>query len=432
MWLLATLALAQSSDVVQTTVGAQATYSESLANADVDAVVGERLRWSLSDVTRLWVDGQFTYDTDAAQFERSRVRSLGLTTRTGSVQWWLGRHPVRYGGPRLVDGIQGVLTTGALEVGAWGGLAPDLFTTRPELRPGGGPILGLTAGPGQLTLVGEATTAEGGLDRASTLLTGRVQAGRRFDASGRVDWQLTDVTGASGLSDASLWTQWRPHDAFRVDAMGDAWSSLRYRRSALLDPTVQRWVERTQPLVDPLPGEDEALDPTVHAMVGVRPELTVADARLSVLTRYRPGAATEQYARVQPLLRLPPIADGRLELAADANLVWLDTGLSASTGPTVLVELLADRSLWIDGSIRGVFDPAYVSTGMYADAFVDWLGPAGLVLMAGAAYELEPLAELNDAGLTALVRVQHRFRRPTFTPLAPASEPVAPETRIPR
>ncbi len=410
MWLLLP-AMAQTSDVIQTTVGGQVTHSRALGASDVDVVFGERVRWSVSDVTRLWMDGMFTYDTDSSTFERSRVRSLGITTETGPIQWALGRHPVRHGGPRLVDGIQGLYRDRGFEAGAWGGLAPDLFTTRPVLRPGGGPVLGYSKPGGQVTLVGEVTATEGGLDRASSLLSGRIRGGTAWDASGRVDWQLSDAAGASGLADASTFIQWRPADAFRVDVLADAWSSLRYRQSALLDPTVQRWVARTQPLVDPLPGAEEALDPTVHGMVGLRPEVRAGVTRVSVLGRYRPGAVEEQFLRVQPMVRFTGIVDGRVDVMADANLVFLDTGLSASAGPTVLVELTPSRALWIDGSVRAVLDPSYEGPGWYADAYIDWLGPAGLVLMAGAAYELEPVAELDDVGLTALVRAQHRFQR---------------------
>jgi hypothetical protein len=237
-----------------------------------------------------------------------------------------------------------------------------------------------------------------------------VQGGHTWDASGRVDWQLSDAAGSSGLADASLFAQWRPADAFRIDLLGDAWSSYRYRQTALLDPTAQRWVERILPLVDPLPGEEEALDPTVHTMVGLRPELRAGLTRLSVLARHRPGSVEERFTRVQPMVRFTGIVDGRVDVMADANLVFLDTGLSASAGPTLLVELTPSRALWVDGSVRVVLDPTYEGPGWYADAYVDWLGPAGLVLMAGAAYELEPVVELDDVGLTALVRMQHRFQ----------------------
>ncbi len=410
MWWMLLPALGQTSDMVQTTVGAQLTHSQSLGVQDVDAVFGERFRWSVSDATRLWADGMFTYDTDGV-FERSRVRALGVSTGAGDVQVWLGRHPVQYGGPRLVDGVQALFVRKGLEVGAWSGLAPDLFTTRPMLRPGGGPILAYGTERAQGSLVGEVTGSEGGLDRASTLLTGRVQGGRVWDASGRVDWQLSDATGTSGLADASLWAQLRPGDVLRVDLLADAWSSLRYRQSALLDPTVQRWVERTQPLVNPLPGEEEALDPTVHAMVGLRPELRTGPVRTSVLFRQRPGGVEERYTRVQPVVSVVALLDGRLDVQVDANLVFLDTGLSASTGPTAMVELTPSRALWLDGSVRAVFDPSYQGPGWYADAYLDWLGPAGLVVMAGAAYELEPVVELDDVGITALLRLQHRFER---------------------
>lgn len=412
MWWLLPAALAQSTDIVETTVGAQVTTSRALGASDVDAVFGERVRWGLSEPVRLWADAQFTYDTEQQRFERSRVRQLGFTYDKGVVALQIGRHAVTYGGPRVVDGLQAMVRTGDVTLGAWGGLAPDLFTTRPMLRPGGGPVVAWSSAQAQATLVGEVTATEAGLDRAGALATARWQSGKAFDTSGRVDWQLSDAVGASGLADASWFASWRPHEAFQLDTLADAWSSLRYRNSALLDPTVQRYAQRVQPVLDPLPGAEEALDPTLHGMVGLRPTVTTGPLQTSLLARHRPGPAEEAFTRLQPMVRWQADADGRLELMADANLIQRQAGLSASAGPTALVELLTERSLWLDGSVRAVVGPTYDGPGMYADLFVDWLAPAGFVLMAGAAYEFEPVEELDDVGVTALLRLRHRLRGP--------------------
>lgn len=413
MWWLAALAWGQTADVVRSSAGVQATHSASLGQTDVDVLLGEKVRWRTSPGGRLWIDGAFTIDTDGATtFERSRVRHLGMELHREALRVWVGRHPVAFGGPRIVDGLQVIGQTGPWSVGGWAGLAPDLFTTRPELRPGGGPMIAWVQGRGELTLVGEVLGAQGGLDRAGAIASGRLEGGNVWDVSGRLDWQFEDAAGRSGLADGAVFGQLRPTDAFRIDVLYNAFSSYRYQQTTLLDPTIQRFTTRVDALALALGVAEESEDPTIHHMVGLTPRVHTRSVDVSVLARARLASdPTQRYERVQPRVGFRGPLDGRLELQLDANLVHLDTGWSESAGPTVLLELAADRSLWLDGSVRAVLDPAYEGVGGYADLFVDWMAPAGVLLMGGVAWEYEPVVELNDVGVTAYLRAQHSFGR---------------------
>jgi len=418
-WWLAVAAWAQGADQLRTTLGVAGVHAASIGQTDVNLLLAERARWSLGEPTRLWLDAAFTIDPDAATtFERSRVRALGVTVQASSVRLWIGRSLVQHGGPRLVDGVQAVWSEGPWELGAWGGLAPDLFTTRPELRPGGGPILAYVDNRAQLSLTGEVVGAEGGLDRAGALAQARVHGGRLWDLSTRLDWALAEPDTGSGLSDAAAFLQVRPSDAVSVDLVYNAFSAYRYQQTALLDPTLQRFAARVDPLAlfDGL--SQDRVDPTVHHLVGATPEVHIGAMQLAVLGRARLGALpAEQFVRLQPRVAARGLADGRLDLELSSNLVRYDAGWNTSTGPTVGLELLPSRALWLDTTAQLVTSDAYSGVGGYADLFVDWLGPGGVTLMAGLAWDYEPVEELDDVGVTAFLRLQHLLTR--TSPSAP-------------
>ena len=174
LWLLLGLAWAgpEIRDASTTTVGVSGAYSASAAKADLDVWLGQRLHWGIgrigpSDMTLL-VDGRLRFDAiGGPAVERAQVRALGVRLDSDRLTLDLGRTPVFGGGPRLVDGVQlRWHPTPAWDVGLWAGLAPDLFTTRPVVRPGAGPVLGWRTGSVQWSLVGEVLFFDGGLEQS--------------------------------------------------------------------------------------------------------------------------------------------------------------------------------------------------------------------------------------------------------------------------
>jgi hypothetical protein len=315
---------------------------------------------------------------------------------------------------------------GDWSIGAWGGLAPDLFTTRPMLRPGGGPILAYQRGWASWSVVGEVLGAEGGLDRAGVLALARAAFDFGFEVSGRLDAQLADAEGNVGLADGAVFTRITPTPTFRVDAFYDAFSSLRYQRTEALDPAVRRFAERVDSLGVADVVVDDQVDDSLNHLVGLTPRWrspTDVALELSARARYRYHLdPLNRYWRVGPSIGLLGLLDDRLELYVDGYATDRDTGLAYDTGLTTFLELGRDRALALDTSGRLLLDPAYEGeTGWYTDLFVDWLAPGNVVLVAGVSYTYEPDPVIDDVGIGAFVRAQQTFRpgreRPQITPV---------------
>jgi hypothetical protein len=418
-------------DVAVTTVGAQAVYDRGLAAADVDPLVGERLRWTLADGARLLADARFTLDPSpgADAWEQSRVRTLGVELAGGPWTVRLGRHAVAYGGPRIVDGAQLLHRDGALAVGAWGGLAPDPFTTRPALRGGGGPIIAYEQPLLQASAVGEVLATAAGVDRVGLLLQARVAPGSGADLTGRLDAQLGPA-GAVGLADGTVSARWAPVRSVRLDALYDAYSSLRYLQTAALDPDVRRFANRLEAL-GLAPGISAELpDPSLYHLFGTgaawQPAVAVAP-RAAIVTRYRHhGRLEDRYAYVDPQLGVVGVAGGRLDATVDLAWTWHGAaGSREDLGLNLVLDPLSSGRAALDGSARLVVDPAYGGRpGWYADLFVDVLATDDAAVVAGVAATQEPVG-VPDLGLAGFVWIQHRLDR------APRRGQPAGTTRLP-
>jgi len=411
--------------VSTTMVGMQSAWSPSVTAGNLDLLLAERLRWDLAEPgapmgVRVLADGRFRIDPwRTPTLERNLVRTLGVELSTSEWTLDLGRHPVYQGGPRLVDGVQlRYHASGGWEIGAWGGFVPDLYTTRPALRFGGGPILAFERSWIQGSLVGEVSWAAGALDRAGLLALGRVSADPTVEASGRLDVQVVDAQGTPGLADGSVYVRWRPEDALRVDALYDAYSSFRYLGTEERDPDVHRFAVRAQAagVTEDIP--QDAFDPTLYHLVGLSgtwtpPGAMGAQMGLRGRYRYHPDPS-RRLAWLGPELAVRGLAGERLDLTLDGSLRWFDAALRGDAGLTVLLEPTPDRALALDGSVRLLIDPKTYGgrPGWYTDLFVDWVLPAGFVVVGGVDFVREWDGAFADVGYGAFLSVAKRSVSP--------------------
>lgn len=419
----------------------------SLEPTDTDILLGQRLRWTLfesdSTAVRLRMNGQFTLSPgDDALFKRNRVRQLGVSVVNDSFTLDVGRHGVHKGGPRLVDGIQFIAhASETLDVGVWGGLAPDLFTTDPRMRPGFGPIVAYTTSRVQASVAGDVVFGGGGLDRMGTLLQARVSAARTLDLAVRAD---VEFSGGPRLVDGQVFGRWSPTDTLSIDALYNVFSSYIYQRTQDLDPDIQRFDAR---LINNNPGFlpeliQNCVDPNVAHMVGgdfrLRPSGRNTGFMASLSGRYRVGTDvdvpdvqqgacfyddTNAFMRVSPRVGLANLpVGGGLDVSLDGNLYVIEGVGQSDAGVTVFFEPLADGVLAIDASYRMLFNrykegqPAvnpqgYYGTGHYADLFVDVVvPPADLMFGVGLNLESEPSELVNEVGIGAFGRLTKYIR----------------------
>jgi hypothetical protein len=428
MWLsLCSSALA--ADLAVTSVGAQGFRAQALGTQSADLLVGQRVRWGVGERGQALVDGRFLVPVSAGTgipFEESRVRELGYAYEARGVSVLAGRHPLTHGGRRLVDGLQAVAHPGTREawsLGAWAGLVPDEFTTAPTTRFGAGPVLGYTRGVASVSAVGDLVVSAGGIQRLAALATGRAEAGSRVQADSRVDWVFADGAGESGLADAAVAVQARPADALRIDGLYNAYSTLLYQSRASTDPRVRRFAARIEQLGITNGIVQDLVDPTLHHLIGGGARLAASGA---IQPQVQLGARTqlhedpqERYTRLSAGTGVGGLADDRLELTVDGNLLWIDGERGGDVGFGALVEPVPDAVVAIDTSVRLLFDPMDFDgrPGAYADLFLDVASRAGTTVSAGGSWTSEPSDAVgSDVGLSAFVRLQQwiRPRRPSI------------------
>lgn len=419
----------EPSDLAVTSVGAAVVAVPTLGQADVDLLFGQRLRWGVGEVTdgynRLWFDGALTVDLlREVTWERTRLTRAGVELRRGPVLLDLGRAPVRYGGPRLVDGAQVLVGAAALKVGAWAGLAPDLFTTIPRLRPAAGPVVAWERPQIQASLVGEvALSEELLLDRAASLALARVTADRWLDVSARwdMDWvspTLPEGAGGPHLADGRLLASIRPDATWRIDALYEAYSSLRYLQTEPLDPRLRRYQQRLLAYGIRWGITQDFQDPTLHHLVGGgvrwadRAGLgAVPRAGVDARYRYHPNP-TNRFARVHGEFGVGEIpAAGFLDCALDGALVEVDSEVQVDSGVTVVWEPGDSRAWAMDASVRVLVAPAvYQGLGWYTDLFVDAVPDRTWLVAAGTFVSREPDPDFDDLGIGAFARVGAHLR----------------------
>lgn len=409
----------EPSDLAVTSLGTSVVAVPTLGAADLDLLLGQRLRWGIGKVAdgynRVWLDSRFTIDPlRDVTLERTRVTRAGVELRRGKLTTDLGRSPVRYGGPRLVDGIQALVRAGDIQVGGWAGLAPDLFTTIPRLRPGFGPTVAWEKPRAQASLVGEvALSPDFQLDRLASLAMVRGTVDRWLDLSARADVDWVSVDGPPRIADARALAIWRPTDSWRFDATYNAFSSLRYLQTEPLDPLIRRFQGRILANGIDLGIQQDFFDPTLNHLVGagVRwadpPGLGAAfRAQLDGRYRYHPNPLN-RFARVHTQLGVGEIpVGGALDLAVDGSLIEVNGGMQLDPGLIVVWEPTEDRSWALDSSGRLLLAPdAYEGFGWYADLFADAVITRTWMVASGVSASREPDPDFDDLGVSAFVRL---------------------------
>ena len=418
-------ASAAKSDRATTSVGAQGIISPPTDDvAGLNLLLAHRLRWTLVEgdqaTTKALINGRFTFDPlQDVVLERTRVNALGVSIAGEQTTWNLGRSAVYRGGPRLVDGVQlAHRLDGGWEIGAWGGEAPDLFTTLPAPRFGGGPILVYAQPTVQASIVGEALVdSAGALDRAGALMQARYSALPRMEIDSRLDLQLPSG-GASPLSDGLIFFRWTPREALRLDAFYNAYAAPWYLTSAERDPALQRWSQRSEALglTEDIP--QDSVDPTLHQLVGAGGRVDTSErVRLGLDLRYRYHADPDrQFGRATPKLTLRGLADDRLELTADVTLLYANLDPRGEVGVAGWFEPSPD-GVAFDSAVRLLYAQVdgVAMPGFYADSYVDWIHVDGWVVAAGvfATGDFDDAfgdAPFLDAAYGAIGRLSWRVR----------------------
>lgn len=446
-----------ASDISITSLGMQGFTTSSVGpdngapGADFDFLLGQRLRWTLGDrngtTTRALADARFTLDPspgfqgEAQPVEVHIVRQLGVEVNTNTFTLDVGRHPVYRGGPRLVDGVQGLYhVSPTLDVGAWAGFAPSFFDTDFRLRPGAGPIIALTDSRIQASLVGEVSSFGGELDRAAVLGMGRWTMNRVLEISGRIDYNFAtaDNTGPS-LSDAQVFAVVSPTRALRFDLLYNAFSAYRYISSADLDPEQQRFAQRLINLGQVLNVQNDQVDPTVNQLFGAAVRSVKPGAGTShfveVMGRYRTSPdPNNRFTRIRPTVGAVRIA-GKYDALLTANYLQVEERGQLDVGFLGAMQLgdLAN----VDLSLRALSVPDdYQGLGLYADLFVDLVAPGpDLLLLGGVSYLSEPDQDVGDGEFGVFLRMSkylrpNRNRRRPTAPDAPAKVSTPPSESI--
>ncbi|MCA9566992.1 MAG: hypothetical protein KC656_04080 [Myxococcales bacterium] len=415
--LLAAWAVGPSNLAVHS-LGAQGGFSAAAGKGDLDFLLAERLRWSVSDTTRVWLDARFLVDPKGpTTLERYRVRRLGVELTFGSTRLLVGRHPVEAGGPRLVDGLQVLHRVGDLELGVWGGLAPDLFTTAPRVRPGFGPMVVYTTSTVRASLVGEVVAADGGLDRAGTLVTARWAPARLLAVDGRLDLELASAEGGPHLADGRLGATYQPTDAVRFGVFYSAFSSLRYLRTEALDPELRRFDSRILEEGLAENPDQDTRDPYVNHMVGtdlvIRPPGDTPAPFADVRARYRYNPDVKnRFSRLTARVGMTRIA-GAHELGGLLTIRRVNDATQIDAGAQGLFTL-GDGCCRLDTSALLLLDPQrYTGPGFYADLFLDAITDGGFSIGGGLNGTAEPIDTVEgavDAGVAGFVRLTWRQR----------------------
>lgn len=399
-------------------------------DASLELLLSERLRWRAveRDGLRLDVlaDGRLAIRLlDGGRVDRSRVRTLGVHLEAPRLTLDLGRAWVRWGGHRLVDGAQVLFEVrDGLQIGVWGGLAPDPWTTAPALRGGGGPIVAWMTRVSQVSFVGEVLGAKGGLDRLGGLVQARVEAGRVLEVRGRLDLQYAGPDRPIALADGALSVDVQPIEDLRLGVFYDAYSSLAYLRTEGDDPGVTRFAERAEALnlADGTVPQNR-LDSTLHHLFGVsgrwRPALAGASTRLlvSAAGRYRHHATvSRRYARGTVRAGLLGLGGSRLDLFGEGSVLWWGGKVRAEVAVTAWLEPDRGRRLALDGSVRLGLERSADGRStiplLYADLFVDWDAPGGVLLSVGYRFTSDLDTDRWNAAHAALARVSWRLRLP--------------------
>jgi hypothetical protein len=410
-------------DVAVTTLGARGDLSVATGGlGDLDLLLTERLRWrvlpSLPGTTRVWADGRLVVDTNGeVLLERSRLSRLAVSSVLNDLELDLGRSVVRYGGPRLVDGLQGLWKFNkAFSLGAWSGFAPDLFTTLPSSRLGGGVFASFNALGFRGSALMERQYSKGSVDRTGALLQLRFESLPTISLSSRLDVQQ-DQDSKWRVADAGAFASISPNEAWKFYGDYHAYSSYRYLETQDLDPAIQRFAKRAEAvgLITGIP--QESPDQTLYHQAGTRirwkKELESGpQVMASMLLRARTSSMEgTDYVLLAPNLGIQDWASGRLGSFIDASFRKTEEGLAGDLGTTVSVQSTGDLDWVLDSSLRALFSPEYDGVpGAYLDSFLDWGFKKNWVVSAGGYAALEHDTIVDELSLGGFLFVSYRVR----------------------
>lgn len=411
------------SDVSVTTIGARGDLSVATGGlSDLDLLLTERLRWrvlpSLPGVTRVWADGRLVVDTNGEVLvERSRLSRFAISSVVNDLELDFGRSVVRYGGPRLVDGLQGQWKFNkAFYFGGFGGFAPDLFTTLPRSRVGGGVFASFNAFGFRGSALMERQYSNGSVDRTAALFQLRFESLPGISFSSRLDVQ-EDQGSDWRIADAGAFASIAPNEAWKFYGDYHAYSSYRYLETQDLDPAIQRFAKRAEAvgLITGIPQEspDETLYHQVGGKVRWNKDLgSGPQVMASLLFRARTSAMEgTDYVLVAPNVGVQDWAGGRLGSFLDASVRQLSDGFAGDVGTTVSVQSTGDLDWVFDSSVRALFAPEYEGTlGVYVDSFLDWGFKKSWVVSAGGYAALEHDTVVEELSFGGFLFVSYRVR----------------------
>lgn len=408
-------------------------HSISTGMNDMDFLLGQKLRWHVfkenSFRSQLLLNARLIFDPQGEiQWERNRIRSLGIKFSNSKWTFDIGRHNVYYGGPRIVDGAQVVYQASQyIQYGGWFGFSPDLFTTNFQTRSGGGPIFVYTQKWHQLSIIGEALQYEGQLDRLGMLILGRLAADPLLEVHTRVDLQYSE-TLAGSLADVAINGRLQATNQLRLFGSYEAYSSLRYLQTTILDPTLQRFHQGIQDL-ELHPGvQEDMVDDSLYHLLGGTLEWNTYHP--SVDTKFQFGAngryrfhpeVDRRFLRIFPWVAYQNIGDLPLMIRLDGNMLWHESNLRGDIGLGWVYQLSEDGDIAFDSSFRILYAPEKYSDkpGFYGDLYIDWVHPTGLVLIVGGYGMHEPANGFNDQSMGGYLRFSwhHRGEKPPISSL---------------
>ncbi|MCO4768679.1 MAG: hypothetical protein KDA24_01520 [Deltaproteobacteria bacterium] len=387
---------------------------------------GPGFELTLSDRLRLVIPNETTGITTSVLFagrvglrpatgsvDRLRIRALGVRLETPKWRAELGRSAVIDGGWRLVDGVQFLARPkGFFEVGGWLGEMPDIWTTSPAPRFGGGPILRWRGRMVQVGFVGEVGGGAQGIDRLAGRLTGRFEFKKLIDVAGRMEIEAGGQGAPVRFSELGLGTTFTPVKVLRVRVGWSMHAGHSWLQGVQRDPSLVRWWQRTTGAAPTAPTPwDLATDGPTHQILGsvqLKPLVGEVPLRFALRARYNHRTVErERSARVTLEGGAYSLGGGRLDLLATGGaLRWsgrwrAELGLRGwlAPDPSGPLSIEAEVRMWVGANEHGTVVPTVAT-----DLWLDVLTPIGVTVAAGYRFDNDLDLDRWNAAHTVLLR----------------------------
>lgn len=365
-------------------------------------------------------DGDLFFDIDDTAFRTYRLLDLNLhlTPKGGPLTLTLGRQRVADSTEELVDGVGVLVALGkGFELGGYGGLIPDPFTTLASVSTyGGGLVFGVTTPRFRLgTAAGIAGRVEG-FDHGYANVSAMVMPHTAISIYGRAKVQLFAEAPSAGIADAIAAVSIRPWKVLRLRASYNTYSSERYISLLDRNPALSRFAARAEDLdlLDEVP--NDRLDRTLYHQLGADVDLRSADKHVWIGGRYRYRFAPDP----DDYYQLAEGHGGPVNLGRGGASIRLAgrfihaSGRDIGQGEIGLETPIAKRrlDLGVYALISGSPSPIAserATIGVYCDLFVTaWLGK-GWSLAAAARVGWEDTPASSAVTVDGLLKLQTRF-----------------------